>query len=245
MRSSEQINELAAALAKAQGQMKAAKKSEDNPYFRSKYADLANVVENERKALADNGLSVVQGLSATVHNQTGDFQCVTVTTRLLHSSGQWLEDCCMAVPKDFGAQSVGALCSYLRRYGRMAITGSTAEGEDDDGEEASGRGKHENPKFVKGPKPEGTLPNEKNAVNPIDEKLTDLRSRFSKVKESGMFTQAELKKMNDEVSKVKENVPSIEFLVGKFELDLADRQKNQKEYLDKVFEAGEKAPDIL
>jgi hypothetical protein len=45
MQKSESIAALAAALAKAQGQMKGAVKDSANPFFKSKYADLASVVE--------------------------------------------------------------------------------------------------------------------------------------------------------------------------------------------------------
>ena len=56
MEKSESINELAAALAKAQGQMEGAKKDSENPYFKSKYADLAAVVKAIRGPFSDNGL---------------------------------------------------------------------------------------------------------------------------------------------------------------------------------------------
>lgn len=137
MKSSEQINELAAALVKAQAMMKPAKKSEDNPYFHSKYADLSNIMENDRKALTSNGLCVVQG--AGIVGDTSSLQAVTITTRLIHTSGQWIEDSAGAIPKDFGPQAVGATLTYLRRYGYSAMVGATAEGEDDDGETAEGR----------------------------------------------------------------------------------------------------------
>lgn len=247
MRSSEQINELAVALCKAQSQMKAAKKSEKNPYFKSSYADLANVIENDRAILAANGLSVVQGAGLGGHHATGAIEAITVVTRLIHSSGQWIEETAGAVPKDFLPQSVGATITYLRRYGYMAMVGATAEGEDDDGETAQGRtaDRKELAKDMKGPAAPNT-PNEKAAKNPIDEKMEDLRNRFAAVKASGLFTQAEMKGFNAEVEKFKENRPSIEHLVGKYELDLLERQANQKEHLDAIFEHTDgKSGDIF
>jgi hypothetical protein len=133
MKTSEQINELAAALCKAQAMMKPAKKSELNPYFKSKYADLTNVIENDRKALSSNGLSVIQGASFA-GKPDGEPLAVMLTTRLVHTSGQWVEEFAGAVPKDYGPQSVGACITYLRRYGYQAMVGATAEGDDDDGE---------------------------------------------------------------------------------------------------------------
>lgn len=232
MRSSEQLNELATALAKAQGQMKAAKKSEKNPYFRSSYADLANVVENDRKILADNGLSLVQGAGISD-------QHVTLTTRLMHTSGQWIEETAGATPKDMLPQSVGATITYLRRYGYMGMVGATAEGEDDDGETAQGRAadRKELAKDMKGPAAP-TTPNEKNAKNPIPDDKTALRARFDALKNSGYFTQPEMKDMNAQVSKVKDEIPSIEFLVGRWEMDLKDREAHQKKSMDAIFEAN-------
>jgi hypothetical protein len=142
VKTSEQINELASALAKAQALMKPAKKSEENSYFKSHYADLANIVDNDRKALTANGLSVVQGASFAAHAVEGKepLFAVAVTTRLMHTSGQWIEETLFAVPKDLGPQAVGIVVAYLRRYGYGSMVGSTAEGEDDDGEAAEGRG---------------------------------------------------------------------------------------------------------
>ncbi|MEO5367892.1 MAG: ERF family protein [Magnetococcus sp. WYHC-3] len=242
MRSSEQINELAKALSIAQGQMKAAKKSEKNPYFKSSYADLANVVENDRKILTDNGLSVIQG-AGFGNDDDGEALAVYLTTRLMHSSGQWIEETAGAIPKDFLPQSVGATITYLRRYGYMGMVGATAEGEDDDGETAQGRtsDRKELAKDMKGP-PSPTVPNEKNSKNPIDEDKAALRERFDRVRNSGHFTQAEIKEMNAKVSKVKDEMPSIEFLVGRFEMDLKDRESNQKKSMDAIFEANVENP---
>ena len=68
MNRSEGINELAAALAKAQGEIKGAKKDESNPFYKSKYADLASVWEAIRDPLSKNSLAVIQG---TIPNLEG------------------------------------------------------------------------------------------------------------------------------------------------------------------------------
>jgi len=234
MRSSEQIGELAKALAMAQGQMKAAKKSEKNPYFKSSYADLANVVENDRAILSANGLSVVQG--ACLVSKADGSEAIGLSTRLMHSSGQWIEETAGATPKDMMPQSVGATITYLRRYGYQGMVGATAEGEDDDGETAQGR---VDPaiKYAKGPAAP-TTPNEKNEKNPIGDDKQALRDRFDKIKNSGYFTQAEITKMNAEAKKSKDELPSLEFLIGRYELDLKDREGNQKKNMDAIFEAN-------
>lgn len=120
---------LALALSKAQGQMQGAKKDADNPFFKSKYADLASVWEACRKALSDNELSVAQIVDA---DESGMF----LKTVLLHSSGEKLEG---RMPINFSektnAQQIGSIITYYRRYALSAIVGVSPE--DDDGNSAS------------------------------------------------------------------------------------------------------------
>lgn len=129
MRTSENLADLALALSKAQGQMESAKKDSTNPHFRSKYADLAAVVEAIKKPLASNGLSYVQGFGWDDHG------AVIVHTRLLHASGQWLETELRVRPVKDDPQGVGSAVSYGRRYALQSIVGLTAD--DDDGNASS------------------------------------------------------------------------------------------------------------
>ena len=136
--SSVNVDQLATALVKAQQVMEGARKDSENPFFRSKYADLASVWLACRAPLNDNGLSVVQlpGFENGV---------ATVTTILLHTSGQWIKGTSGApivgkttkdgtvLPAD--AQSVGSAITYLRRYALAAVAGVVQE--DDDGNAAS------------------------------------------------------------------------------------------------------------
>ena len=131
MQTSEQINELATALAKAQGSMGGALKDSANPFFKSRYADLESVWNACRKSLADNGLSVVQSASSA---ESG----IAVTTMLLHSSGQWMRDTLPLNPKDLSPQGIGSAITYGRRYALAAMAGVYQT--DDDGEAAHGRG---------------------------------------------------------------------------------------------------------
>ena len=129
------LAELAKALCKAQGKMKHAIKDANNPFFHSKYADLASVVEASRPSLTENGLSVVQFTK-------GNF----LHTMLLHESGEWVRGSIELKPmrqvKDTGwaasedPQSYGSCITYARRYAMAAITGVATE--DDDGNAASG-----------------------------------------------------------------------------------------------------------
>lgn len=132
MKTTDNIGEIAAALAAAQAQMGAALKDSTNPHFKSRYADLASVVEATRPHLAAHGIAIVQ--MAETLKETGE---VVVTTALIHKSGQIIAGRLSATCKDLAPQPVGSAITYLRRYGLMAIAGIAPD--DDDGEAAMGR----------------------------------------------------------------------------------------------------------
>lgn len=122
-------NGLAAALAKAQGAIPNPKKDTENPFFKSKYADLAAVWDAARPHLSANGLSFIQMPSAEGNK-------VTVTGKLLHASGEWIESSISGLAKDASPQAIGSCITYLRRYQLSAMLGIAAEA-DDDGNAAS------------------------------------------------------------------------------------------------------------
>jgi hypothetical protein len=130
MNKSESIAGLAAALAKAQGSMKGALKDSANPFFKSKYADLASVVEAIRAAFSANGLSYIQTV------EPSDKDEVRVETTLLHSSGEWISCGVLSLPvSKIDAQGYGSALTYARRYSLSAAVGVAPE--DDDGNAAS------------------------------------------------------------------------------------------------------------
>lgn len=131
IQTSEQINEIAAALAKAQGTLENVAKDRENPHFRSRYATLAGVLDEVRPKLAAQGISIFQ---AAINGESDN---IGVATRLLHSSGQWIESAVFVRPTKFDAQGVGSVLTYLRRYSLMAVAGVGPE--DDDGNAAVGR----------------------------------------------------------------------------------------------------------
>jgi hypothetical protein len=124
------IGALAAALAKAQGEIKGALKDSTNPFFKSKYADLSSVKDACQEALTKYGVAVIQSPSA-------EGSKVSVTTVLCHESNEWVSGVLTATAKDESAQSVGSAITYLRRYALASMVGVTAE--DDDGESAQPR----------------------------------------------------------------------------------------------------------
>lgn len=131
MQHSEQLNELAAALARAQATMRPAVKDSANPFFKSKYADLQSVVEAATAALSAHGLSVS---SLTDADEAGN---MTLCTYLLHASGQWMCSRYPIVPVKQDPQGIGSAISYARRYALMSIVNLATS--DDDGEAAMGR----------------------------------------------------------------------------------------------------------
>jgi hypothetical protein len=126
---SQAIGALAAALAKAQGAIEAAKKGSENPHFKSKYADLASVMAVARGPLSVNGLAVVQAV-------TTEGQRAVITTELMHASGEWMRSTMRLPVGRQDAQGYGSAFTYGRRYGYMAMVG-IAPDEDDDGNAAS------------------------------------------------------------------------------------------------------------
>jgi hypothetical protein len=127
MNRSESINELAAALSKAQGAMRHAKRDETNPFFKSKYADLASVVEAIKEPLAAHGLAYSQVLDV---GEDG----VYVETILMHSSGQWISGRLkMPVAKPNDPQALGSASTYCRRFSLQSIIGIPAADDDAEG----------------------------------------------------------------------------------------------------------------
>ncbi len=134
MNRSDEIKDLATALAKAQGEMAGAKKDSQNPHFKSRYADLASIREACMSALTKHGIAVLQ--SPGLKSAGDGVWMVEVGTMLTHTSGQWMADV-LAVPvTKVDAQGVGSAITYARRYALAAFTSVAPE--DDDGNAAVG-----------------------------------------------------------------------------------------------------------
>jgi hypothetical protein len=126
MNRSEQINELASALAKAQGELESAGKSSRGHGYN--YSDLATVISTAKPVLSKHGLSISQLVNES------DIDKVSVTTMLLHSSGQFIASTgTIKIPEMRGVndtQKAGAALSYLRRYSLQSILGMASEDND-------------------------------------------------------------------------------------------------------------------
>jgi len=121
------INEMATALAKAQGAFSNPEKDRRNPHFGSCYATLGAVIEATRKALAENGLSLTQTVGG---------RPPSLRSRLLHSSGQWLASEVPLFMAGKGSQVFGSELTYMRRYAVCALLNIAPVEGDDDGNAA-------------------------------------------------------------------------------------------------------------
>lgn len=120
---------IATALAKAQANMGKALKQANNPHFRSKYADLGNVMDACLPALNEAGIALIQ---PTGEDEHGRF----VETILIHGeSGESLTCRVPLIVSKNDMQGYGSAVTYARRYGLMAMAGIAPE--DDDGHAAS------------------------------------------------------------------------------------------------------------
>lgn len=136
MKTSESLDKLAEALAAAQGEFEAVTMTGKNPHFKSKYATLGDIKKATKEALSKHGLAVVQSPSAK------DGRAVLIS-RLIHKSGQWIEDE-LSLKPDRGdtPQAIGSAITYARRYAKSSLLDVEGQ-EDDDGEAAEGRGKED------------------------------------------------------------------------------------------------------
>lgn len=129
MKTSEGISSIAAALLKAQQEITFAAKDSKNPAFKSTYANLESVIEAIKGPLNTHGIVFMQTFSPSLPG------FLALSTRLLHTSGEWIEDE-MTVPlQKNDAQGYGSAATYSRRYALAAITGLYQA--DDDGQEAA------------------------------------------------------------------------------------------------------------
>lgn len=145
MRSSESIKTLAPALVKALSAIEGVKKDSKNPHFKNDYASLEAVIHEAKLTLPRHGLAFMQGLGEYVNG------AMTVSTRIIHESGEWIEsDFQMPVAKS-DPQGTASASTYARRYSLMSILGIPAV--DDDGEAATRAAPAQNQKRDTGPAP--------------------------------------------------------------------------------------------
>jgi hypothetical protein len=123
---SDSITELSKALCKFQAEVKNPANSAVNPFYKSKYAPLNEILNDVRPILSKHGLVPVQSLGSA------DGEYITITTLLLHESGEWLEGDPLTLRADKATPQGAGICStYGRRYALSAILGISSEDDDD------------------------------------------------------------------------------------------------------------------
>lgn len=128
MKTSDSILKLAPALLRAQKAITFAVKDQENPHFHSFFAGLPSVIDTAKPALNEAGISFIQTPSPSEAGK------LALTTRLIHESGEWLEDTAVCpLPKD-DPQGYGSAMTYLRRYSLASVIGIYQD--DDDGQGA-------------------------------------------------------------------------------------------------------------
>ncbi len=128
MKHSDSLASIAPALVKAINAIEGVKKDASNPHFKSKFATLEAVIEAAHPHLASNGLTVLQGPGLMQGS------ALTVSTRILHESGEWIETEFAIPMAKQDPQAAGSALTYARRYSLMAVLNMPAV--DDDGESA-------------------------------------------------------------------------------------------------------------
>ena len=127
MEQSESINELSAALAKAQAEIRNPGKNTKNTFFKNEYADLTAVLGCIRPVAAANGLSFIQAVEAKAGH-------VCVSSQISHSSGQWIKQTAsLEIPKSSKnpIQDLGSMATYLKRYQAQSMWAICADEDTD------------------------------------------------------------------------------------------------------------------
>jgi len=128
MQTSDELDKISPAIVAALADIENATKDAQNRHFQSTYATLAALIDATKSGLAKHGLAVIQSPGF-------EGGLVLVTTRVLHTSGQWIEGVVSSPIGKSDPQGVGSAITYLRRYALAAMCGITQE--DDDGNGAA------------------------------------------------------------------------------------------------------------
>ena len=161
---SPEIGELAKAMVTAQAAFQPVEKDAANPHFQSRYVSLAGIVAATRPALNAAGVWISQSTSVGGGG-------VRVTTRLQHGE-QFFQSTHSIPVSRADAQGIGSALTYAKRQAMQALLVLAAEGEDDDGEGAVGRGSSGKPPL---PPKEPERPTLKVRAERLEKTLTDVK----------------------------------------------------------------------
>lgn len=178
METSQTLKEFSAAFSKFQGELKNAPKNSENPYFKNKYADLTGIIDTAKPILAKHGFSIIQGLSS-------EGKTATITTLLLHLSGEFIKDSLKLEAKDGSPQALGSAFTYGKRYAYAAILGMATD-DDDDGNNAQPTQPETKKENTKGEP-------EKNNKKPVKTEILELQKQINSLMEKSGIKKEERK----------------------------------------------------
>jgi hypothetical protein len=201
-----------AALVKAQADLKNPPKDSVNPHFKSRYADLATVRDVIVPALAKHGLAVMQ-MPCEVDSDPA------LATRLVHSSGEWIQTVMRLRPQKPDPQGVGSALTYARRYALQAIANVAAD-EDDDGQAAS-RQQGQRPREQPAPR----QPSPPQAESPRKVTAEELSELHALVGESGLKWTTWLKWLKGKGFPVTSSMSMADITADAYERMLPSLQK--------------------
>lgn len=144
VRRSQELDQIAGAIAKAQSIVKHPTKSRENTHFKNKYAELAGVID-VGKVLNDTGVAIIPTTALT---ESG----LTHTLLLAHESGQWFESDLTIPLSKADAQGVGSALTYARRY-HLSMALNVASEDDDDGNTAASQSRRSSEPVAPPPAP--------------------------------------------------------------------------------------------
>lgn len=220
MKTSDTITKIADALVKAQAAMKPAIKDSRNPHFNSRYADLASVWDAIREPLTSNGLSVIQMVGSNELERT------TLTTRVTHVSGEWIESTWQIPVGKQDPQGLGSAISYARRYALASAVGVVQD--DDDGNAAMPRQTQQQeyqPKHF-------SLADACEKLESVTT-LEELETEYKKAYREATMSKASTEALTQVKDKVKEKLGSGEVKeVRKYELKSLSKPAKKTETID-------------
>lgn len=127
------MNSILQALSQFQTEVRAIKRGDDNPFFKSKYASLDSIQQHIKPHLIKCGLIVTQGNIVIDGN-------IFVNTKVWHTeSGEFIESIFPIVVQKGTAQDYGSAVSYAKRYSITGLLNLIVQDEDDDGNYASNK----------------------------------------------------------------------------------------------------------
>lgn len=189
MKKSESIIEIAKALQQFQAEIKNPYNDATNPFYKSKYATLPDILDLVRPVLTKHGLSVIQDVE-TVNDK------IKVSTLLIHISGEWIEQTGLAVSLDKPtAQGAGSAITYARRYMLSALCAISGTNDDDDGNAAEIKDKEQNKE-----------PKAKEAQERLKKLPEDIKDGLRILEYNAFTADAFCSKFNYDVAKIKAEI---------------------------------------